>query len=291
MEPLDPELRRLVHEGMVQAVPSQAVEDRVLLGLLARLPPGGPPGADGSTPAREGTVPQPRGGGGEGALAASKAGAAAGSKPWLWVVLATTTVAGGVALGARREPEQAPAVAQTPSPSTRAHPAATRPAEPSESPAAPDVEPGSTPSAPGGAVAPASSSSLGTATRERPSASRRRAGQAERDTAGAEAAPVLDPPAPTTATAPDALAAEVQQVAAADRALVRGDARRARQLAREHAVAYPHGQLGLEREAIEHAARCLLAEPGAAAAAAAFLRAHPEAPAAAKVRARCAAPR
>ncbi len=93
-------------------------------------------------------------------------------------------------------------------------------------------------------------------------------------------------PEPTPAT--DELAAEIQQIAAADRALARGELRRALQLAREHAVAHPHGQLAIERTAIELGARRQLGEPGAAAAAATFLREHADVPAATKVRTRCA---
>ena len=89
--------------------------------------------------------------------------------------------------------------------------------------------------------------------------------------------------------ATDELAAEIRQIAAADRALARGELQRALELAREHAAAHPQGQLVLERTAIELGARCQLGAPGAAEAAAAFLREHADAPAAAKVRTRCAA--
>jgi hypothetical protein len=41
MEPLDPELRRIIREGLAQAAPGPGAEGRVLAGLLARLPDGG----------------------------------------------------------------------------------------------------------------------------------------------------------------------------------------------------------------------------------------------------------
>lgn len=78
MEPLDPELCRIIREGLAEAAPGPGVEGRVLAGLLARLPDGG---GDGGA------------GGGEvvgGASGANTAGAA-GVKAW-WI-------AGVVALG------------------------------------------------------------------------------------------------------------------------------------------------------------------------------------------------
>ena len=37
MQPLDPELRRLIRDGLPQALPSPEVEERVLRGLLRRI--------------------------------------------------------------------------------------------------------------------------------------------------------------------------------------------------------------------------------------------------------------
>lgn len=57
MEPLDPELRRIIQAGLAQAAPGPEVEARVLAGLLRRLPRppegGSGPGGDtiGGTPA------------------------------------------------------------------------------------------------------------------------------------------------------------------------------------------------------------------------------------------------
>lgn len=274
MEPLDPQLRRLVHEGMVQAVPDQAREDRVLLGLLARLPHGGLPGGDGGGEAA-GPPAMPQGGG---AAAAGKASVAAASKTWLFVVLGAAMVAGGFVLGAPRERERPPAPRDARPPvasSTRAEPPASErlplPSITAPAPTTTDTQRTETP-----ARRPAHEGA-----RERPSPSPRSSSAAEVERPLPDATPV----APDSA--PDELAVEIQQIAAADRALARGEARRALELARAHATDHPHGQLGLEREAIELGARCQLAEPGAAAAAAAFLREHADAPAAAKVRTRC----
>jgi hypothetical protein len=284
MEPLDPELRRLVHDGMVQAVPSQEVEDRLLLGLLARLPQGGPPGgAESSAPAGEGT--RPRHGGGEGAASTASTGtaaAAAASKPWLWVVLGVATVAGAVVVGGERGPERAPAEAQhdarEPGASAKTEPVSARAPEPSASSRAPSVERTSASSDPSVTGVAPDRSSTTTRPPRRP-ASKAATGRSTDAT-----------PTPTeAASASDDLAAEIHQIAAADRALAGGDLRGALRLAREHAVAHPHGQLALERRAIELGARCQLGEAGAAEAAAAFLRDHADAPAAAKVRTRCAA--
>ncbi len=76
-------------------------------------------------------------------------------------------------------------------------------------------------------------------------------------------------------------------MAAAERALEDGDARTALALAQQHATDHPEGQLTVERTAIELSARCVLQRAGAQSAAADFLRIHAQAPAAAKVRARC----
>lgn len=285
MEPLDPELRRLVHEAMVQAVPDQAREDRVLLGLLARLPQGGPPGGGGGGEAGPPTTPGTAGGT---AAAAGKAGIAAASKTWLWVVLGATTVAGGFVLGAPREP--GPPRIVTPHDARVPAAGATRAERASET----VPGPATTPMAPSGEPAPATTDAKGVgAPPERPSATggaRTRSGPSPRSASAKGNDRTPDDSTPVTpAAASDELAAEIQQIAAADRALARGEARRALQLAREHATQHPHGQLGLEREAIELGARCQLAEPGAAQAAAAFLREHADAPAAAKVRTRCLA--
>lgn len=272
MEPLDPKLARLVHDGMVQAVPGPEVEDRVLLGLLARLPQGGPPEDDGDGDG------MPHGGDGLSAAGTTAAaGTAAASKAWvLAAVLGVAVVTGGVVLGGRRDAERAGA-REGGAAATRVEPAAeARPVRPSGPENAPKPQPQALPPVPDPPHAPASTSEPSAAHERNP----RRPSTPRPATATTEPAP-----------APDDLAAEIQQIAAADRALARGELRQALQLAREHATAHPHGQLELERTAIELGARCQLGEAGAAAAAATFLREHADAPAAAKVRTRCATER
>lgn len=304
MEPLDPKLARLVHEGMVQAVPDQAREDRVLLGLLARLPPSGPPGGDGGgdgsdAPFGEGLggpegglggqvarqgLPRAgkgvagKGAAGKGMAAAGKGTAAAAmgtstaSKVLLVVGLLGAAKVGGTMLGPSREPAAQGTVAAT-------SPAAPPPARPMQpAPITRDPLPAEPPFDASASVEHAPSEAAATGTSAKRSTARARATASPRPSAHDRA------PAP----APDVLAAEIQQIAAADRALASGDARRALRLAREHATTHPQGQLALEREAIELGARCLLREADAAEAAVAFLAAHAEAPAAAKVRTRCA---
>jgi hypothetical protein len=267
MEPLDPKLARIVHEGMVQAVPGAEVEQRVLQGLLARLPTAGPPGGEGV-----GDVI------GDAAPAWGKAAAmtGGGGKTLLWVVaLGVTAVAGAVWMGGAREaePERA-AVARAHAPS---EPAAATPRGSMPSVSEPEPEPEPIPTKPDVPSTPSLNEPAMPASNNRPPAK-----------AGASRRTPSEPAPSEPAAAPDELAAEIQQIAAADRALARGDARHALQLAREHATAHPHGQLGVERTAIELCARCELREPGASEAAATFLREHGDAPAAAKVRTRCA---
>lgn len=276
MVPLDPQLRRLVHDGMVQAVPDRDVEDRVLVGLLARLPPAGPPPERGG----EDGPAAPHGDDGGGLAAAAKTSAVAGTKPWLWVVLGAATITGAYALGGRREPARPPAAARADAPAREpARASATPP--PSLAPLASPSAPLASPSAEPALLTPASPALEGPPGR---------VGEARRPkpTTGRPALPEADAPAPATPdAAADALEAEIQQIAAADRALAGGEPRRALALAHDHAKAHPHGQLALERAAIELAARCELGEPGAVEDAAAFLRTHAKAPAAAKVRTRC----
>lgn len=260
MEPLDPKLARIVHEGMVQAVPGPEVEARVLRGLLARLPPAGSATSEG--PHAEGQAS-----GGEAGAAWKAAATTSGGKTLLLVaVLGVSAVVGGVWLGDRRGAQPQPSATKhepaRPVASARAKAVPTDAPSPMPEPM-PELANTSTEPFPA-APAPASSP--------------------------APRAPASAPRAPSkTALGSDDLAAEIDQIAAADRALVSGDARRALQLAHAHATAYPHGQLALERTAIELGARCLLREPGAIEAAATFLREHAHAPAAAKVRTRCSA--
>ena len=95
MEPLDPELRRIIREGLVEAAPGPEVEARVLAGLLRRLPDeGGPDGDPGGT-----------GGGGPvgGAVETGTTGMAGGITA---LIVAAVVVVGGVGVGvATRGPE------------------------------------------------------------------------------------------------------------------------------------------------------------------------------------------
>jgi len=278
MEPLDPKLARLVHEGMVQAVPGHEVEDRVLRGLLARLPHGGPPGGEGSShggPRGGDAAPQGAARAGEGAAAVGKAAAAAGVKTWALVaVLGVTAVTAGVAFGGRSKVAAGDHARDGSAASTRAEPeteartagsSATKTETKTET--KPETKPVST---------------------QRDPAAERSPAPSKRDRDRARVAPRASI-SPEAGDSTDDLAAEIQQIAAADRALARGELQRALELAREHAAGHPHGQLVLERTAIELGARCQLGAPGAAEAATAFLREHTNTPAAAKVRTRCTA--
>lgn len=275
MEPLDPELAHLVHDGMVQAVPGPEVEERVLQGLLARLAAPGPD--DGG----EGEGLEPSGAEGLGEPAVNAAATSGGGKGMLLAaVLGGATVLGGAWVAGRpRAPEQVEVA------SASGEPRRERAAEAKARDEGEGVEPASAPAqtaqdaadafdsaatpVPAPASAPASADARSSPARSSPP---------RRDAAP----PVPTPPA-------DALSDEIQRIAAADAALARGDAEQALRLTREHALAHPHGQLALERRAIELGARCQLARPDATEAAAAFLREHPSTPAAAKVRARCPA--
>lgn len=292
MEPLDPKLARLVHDGMVQAVPGPEVEDRVLAGLLARLPHGGPP--PGGEPASGGHG-SPRMVDPDVGLEAAPASAGTSVLGKILVaVIGVAAVAVGVA--SRMDRDEEPPKAATREHGRDGSAASTRAGrgadEPTVAPSGPTAAP--TQRDPALEPAPASASTATepalapapTEARDRDRALPRPVSDAGTKSSTANPADSGAPsPAPATA---DDLAAEIRQIAAADRALARGELRRALELAREHAAAHPHGQLALERAAIELGARCQLGTPGAAEAAAAFLREHADAPAAAKVRARCA---
>lgn len=309
MEPLDPKLARLVYDGMVQAVPGPEVEDRVLSGLLARLPHGGPPGGEagsggmepGAAAAREagrrggdlvGSHGSPRGGHGSPRAVDPEMGleavpASAGSSVLgkvLAAVIGVVAVTAGVVSFMDRD-EEPPTVA-TSEPGRDGSAASTRAGRGTDEPTVAPSEPtaASTQRDPAPEHAPASPSTAPTAG---PSPEPTPA----RDRDRAMPRPAIDAGTKSSTSAPataDELAAEIRQIAAADRALARGELRRALELAREHATAHPQGQLALERTAIELGARCQLGTAGAAEAAAAFLREHADAPAAAKVRTRCA---
>lgn len=250
MEPLDPELRRVVREGLAEATPGAEVEERVLAGLMARLPTaGGPGGASSGEP-----DPGPSFGGGPAAAATNLAG---GVKAL--VIGGLIAVAAIVAAAATRGPAPVEATPRTSAAGVEDVPRDRSTA----APATPRSEPSPTP---GDAA-------------EQPGRTERRVPRAT----GARAAADAD----GAATA-DALLAESRGLAAAEEALGRGDF--AETLARVRALdtSHPAGQLRLEREAVAICARCGLGEPDAGAAAREFLRAHAGAAVAAKLRARCA---
>lgn len=304
MEPLDPKLARLVHEGMVQAVPGPEVEARVLQGLLARLPAGPPAGDGGERLGGDG----PGGAGEQAGLAESGASATAAGAGKAWVLVAVlggAAVIGGAWVGGRpRAPEPS---ATTVEASEEHHSGGAGRAASREAlaPVEPDVPPSpgpavsdpttAVPSSPSSdeAVAVPSSSGEPVAVPSPPGdplAVPSRATSREPTTAPS---PSSDRPAPAPtgpSPAAEALADEIRRIAAADAALARGDAEQALRLARAHARAHPQGQLAVERTAIELGARCQLGLAGASEAAAAFLRTHGRVPAAATVRTRCAVP-
>jgi hypothetical protein len=246
MERLDPQLRRIIDEGMRQAQPDQRTEARMLAGLVARLPPG-------------------QGGGGDAPPGATPSAAAGSSLATLKLVvggaIGSAVVAATIAIASRepttpsdRNVAAAPQRPATASTHTRAPvpPAASLPA----------VEPDAAPIASAPDVAPAARGPSSSAALRRPSAA------------------AADPQA-------DSIAAELALLSAAEAALDAGDDRGALALTATHGEQYPNGQLALERDAIAAGAACGLRDPAAPRRAAAFLAAHPRAPAAAKVRARC----
>ena len=103
MEPLDPELRRIIDEGLRQAAPGPEVEARALAGLLARISDAGPaadvgPGGD----------PTPL-------AAATKVSALSGGLKAL--VIAAVIGGGGITIAAvSRERAQPAVVITTPAP-------------------------------------------------------------------------------------------------------------------------------------------------------------------------------
>ncbi|HEY0138274.1 MAG TPA: hypothetical protein VGB85_29520 [Nannocystis sp.] len=97
MEPLDPELRRIIDEGLRQAAPGPEVEARALAGLLARISEAGQT-SDTSDPGRD---PTPL-------VSATKASALPGGLKAL--ILATVIAGGGITIAAVTRDPPAPAV-------------------------------------------------------------------------------------------------------------------------------------------------------------------------------------
>ena len=118
MDSLDPDIRRVVHDGMRQALPDARTEARVLAGLLARLPTSGA-GEGGSSPAD----PTP--------TLANATGVGATLKAIVGAVVVGAAIVGGVAVANRENdtptrptsPALAPARASEPSPTSEAAPA------------------------------------------------------------------------------------------------------------------------------------------------------------------------
>lgn len=244
----DDELRRFVRRAMGAAVPSRELESRALAGVVARAR-GEVDGGD----AREAAAIVAAAA--QELSPASAAIAAGAAAPSLVKIVVAVVIAGAAGTVAWRSSNDTRST-ETPTPvavapRTPAGVAVPPPAELPPSVAAPVVAP-----APTEADAP-------TPRRERTK--------------------------PTAAITPteDTIVAETELVGAADRALARGDADEALALAADHARRFADGQLALERRAIELSARCVLQRAGAHDDAAAFLRAHPDASAAGKVRARC----
>jgi hypothetical protein len=248
MERLDPQLRRIIDEGMRQAQPDLRTEARMLAGLVARLPP-----APGGGDAPPGATPS--------AATPNALGSLATLKLVVGGAIGSAVVAAAIAI-ASREPTTPSdrTVAAAPQPQA----AAPRDSATPEPPAAslPIVGPSSAPIENAPDVAPP---------RRAPSPS------------GASRRPISVAADPHD----DSIAAELALLDAAEAALDAGDDRGALALTATHGQRHPDGQLALERDAIAAAAACGLGLPDAPRRAAAFLAAHPRAAAAAKVRARC----
>lgn len=247
MERLDPQLRRIIDEGMRAAQPDPRTEARMLAGLVARLPPTQGGGGD----APPGATPN--------AATPNALGSLATLKLVVGGAIGSAAVAAAIAIGSR-EPT-------APSPDRTSAAASQRPATTAEVTPAPPAA-----SLPTVGPSPAASTSTPALapTGRGPSSS-----AASRRPIGVAADPR------------DSIAAEFALVDAAEAALDAGDDRGALALTATHRERHPDGQLALERDAIAAAAACGLRDPDAQRRAAAFLAAHPRAAAAAKVRARC----
>lgn len=253
-ELLDPELRRLVDAAKTDAGPDPRTHARVLASIVAGLPAGptdgGPSGTD-ATPASASPV--------------SGLGSLTTLKLLVGGAIGTAAVAAAVTFAAPGPAPIPPATTTTTS-SAESPPRMPDPAPAASLPptiATPSIEPTPTTTARGPEAKPRTTPPPSTPT------------------------PPPSALAPSSAAGPDPIRAELELVAAAEAALARGDDREALGITRTHRERHPEGQLALERDAIAAAAACGLHEPGAAKTAAAFLAAHPDAAASAKVRARC----
>lgn len=199
----------------------------------------------------------------------AKAAASTGALAKGAAVLALVAAAGGGAYGVRRHaawletehaarpPVPASALAVTPTPAAARSPSPSPP--PSES--APSQDQARTPSrAEPTLAAPPSESSPPSAWRRAPSASSAHEGSFQE---------------------------ELALVGEAQRALREGDAPRALALTDRHAALFPRGQLSEERAGVRTLSLCTLGRPGARALGERFVREHPTAPLAGRVRSVC----
>jgi hypothetical protein len=133
MDSLDPEIRRVVLDGMRQALPDARTEARVLSGLLARIGDAGGPG-DGGNPVDPGPA------------LGSTAGIGATLKAIVGTVVVGAALVGGVAVATRDAPE--PAAKPAPSAMAPEHapaPVVAPPIEPAIAEAKPAPAPATTP--------------------------------------------------------------------------------------------------------------------------------------------------
>ena len=262
MEPLDPRVRHLVDGAMREAVPDDATQARSLARFLAVLPvTPPPPGPDGG-PAAD-ALPR------LGEATAVGSGAAATGGGGLKIV-ALVVALGAAAAGTAVVATSGDTDTQT----------ATRDAQRSHGgPAPASAEPTARPSA--REVAPAPPADASAANGVAPEAGHQVVAPAPRRASRAR------PSAPPATGSGDTLSEEARLIAVADAALQRGDARAVLAVLRDHAKRFPNSQLGLERRALQLAARCIDAPESARAEAVRFLKRHRNAGAAAKVRARC----
>lgn len=248
MEPLSPRLRSLMGEAMREAAPRPGTRERALNRMLATLSTMPPSGAGPVTTTTTGKV-----GGGV-----------------LKILLAVASIGGaaavGVVAGGSSSPGPPPRVETG---SSHAH--AEVPSAPRElAPAVAEPHSGTAPAVaePRSGTGPAHARPPGSTSVTPTKAS----AQAPR----------------AASTIGDDLALETQWIASAHAALVRGDGQAALDLATRHAQRFPHGQLKLERQAVQLAARCML-DPAMRRAAEVehFLRDHGDHAVARKVRAAC----
>lgn len=275
MEPLDPELRRIIREGLAEAVPGADVEARVLAGVLAKLPPG--PGGTGGT----GGEPGAGASGGEIVGGAKFAG---GVKALVLggALAVGTMVAVRVGSMGEERPRGETVEAESGHVSKDRSEIEAPTEQVRDEAAMGDAASQGAEDGGGAAVQGEGSGAVRGRRVARGAAGQVGAGrEVEEEGRRGEVKE-------REVAAGDALLAESRGVAEAEAALGGGDFAGA--LARVRALdgSHPAGQLRLEREAVEVCARCGLEEVGAGEAAREFLLRNAGAAVAGKVRARCA---